>query len=54
MKEIRINDIILKFISAKKFDEIKEHMEICCEEGLSNEYVAQQLIELGMNAYKFL
>lgn len=54
MNEIKIDEIVLKFNSADKFNKIKEHMEVCCEENLTNEYVAAQLIEIGMNHYKFL
>lgn len=54
MNEIKIDEMVLKFSMAEKFNEIKEHMEVCCEENLNNEYVAMQLIEIGMNHYKFL
>ena len=54
MNEIKINEIILKFNMAEKLKKIKEHMEICGEENLNNEYVAMKLIEIGMNHYKFL
>lgn len=54
MNEIKINEIVLKFNMAEKFEKIKEHIEVCSEEVLNNEYVAMQLIEIGMNHYKFL
>lgn len=54
MKEIKIGEIALRFQDAEKFQRIKEHMESCCAEELNDEYVATQLIELGMNVYKFI
>lgn len=54
MNEIKINEIALKFNDAEKFQRIKEHMELCGEKELNNEFVAMQLIEIGMNVYKFI
>lgn len=54
MNEIKINEMVLKYNIAEKFNKIKEHMEVCCEEDLNNEYVVMQLIEMGMSNYRFL
>lgn len=54
MSEIKVNEIILRFNDAEKFKRIKEHMEMCAEEELSNEYVALQLISIAINTYSYL
>ena len=54
MSEIKVNEIILRFNDAEKFKRIKEHMEMCAEEELSNEDVALQLISIAINTYRYL
>lgn len=54
MEEIRIEDVVLKYNFAEKFTKIKEHMEACAEEKMTNESVAMHLIHIAINNYKFL
>lgn len=54
MSEVKINEIKLEFNSADEFARIKEHMEMCAEEEINNEFVAMELILIGMKYYKFL
>lgn len=54
MKELKIDGVRLFNNSAEKFEWIKAHMEATSGEEQTNEYVAQRLIEMGMNVYKFV
>lgn len=53
MKEIKLNEIILRRNLVDKFESVKIHMESCYEEELSNEFVAWFLIDSALHNYEY-
>ena len=53
MKELKLDGIVLKLNEVDKFQRIKDHIESCSEEEVSNTTVAQILLSSAMNNYKF-
>lgn len=54
MNEIKINEITIRFNEVEKFKRIKEHFEMIGEQEATDKEVAEFLLSIGMNNYKFL
>lgn len=54
MKELKIDGVRIFNNSVEKFEWIKAHMEAVSGKEQTNEDVARRLIDMGMNAYKFV
>lgn len=50
---VELENIVLVYNTAEKFERIKDHMESCRKEEMTNEDVARVLLCIAVDTYRF-